>query len=184
MTTDNPARKLMQLAMPPFEQFLEHCAALRNECEKAEALNDERAKLFDEYKAALISARPEYEADIEKFISEQFTAEEIDQLITFFDGPLHKLVEKSLSLSPLVSNIGTGWTTRVLESCPDVWQMLVQDVGAWQDKNTPKGSKVMLPSLPGGWNPVEKPAEELVLPDASAEEAELAKMRDEAPPAA
>ena len=103
-----------------------------------------------------------------------------------------KLVERMLSMSATVNNLGTAWNTKVLERCPETWQMLVQNVGKWQEKNTPEGTGVELPSTPGeeGWRAVDVPHQAVdvsgdgwVPVDTSAEEAELARMK-EAPDAA
>lgn len=145
---NNAVDQLMHLAMPSFEHFLEHSMALKTECEKAGALTTENAALFDKYRQALLDARGEYDAAIAKFIGEQFTSEEVDLLVTFYGSPTRAAVEKALGLSPLVNNIGTAWTTRVLESCPDVWKMIMDSVANWQRKNQPEDAALHVPDAP------------------------------------
>jgi len=179
--SDTDIEALMTLSMPPFENFLAHCAALKEECDKAGELNNERARLFDEYRDALLAARGEYEDLIKKIIREQLDADTVKMLVSFYSGPMHKAVERAIGLGPVVNNIGTVWTTKVLERCPDTWKMLVSNVGAWQQKNTPEGFETILPDGPpgtDGWKPVAVPTEaEEFVPPAPEEEAELARMR-------
>lgn len=151
MTANNDhALDLMHLSMPTFEKFLEHATELRSECDKAGAMTPERAMLFDQYRDALIGARKEYEDLIAAFICDKFTDDEIDALIGFYSGPLHKTVEKALGLGAVVNNIGTAWQTKVLERCPDTWKMLMENIGEWQEKNTPSNSEVIIPDAPPG----------------------------------
>lgn len=176
---------LMAASMPPFEKFLEHATALKGECEKANALTAERAANFDQYSAALLADRENYEDHVANIICENFTAEEVDLLIAFYASPTCKAVEKALGLGAVISNLGTQWQTQVLERCPNTWQMLMADAGEWQAKNTPEGSEVIVADVPpsaSNWKRVEfaseaaKPAEEYV-PNAPTEEAELERMR-------
>ncbi len=177
--TKDAALQLMQLSMPPFDNFLAHCASLKAECEKANALTPERAALFDLYRDALLAARTEYEDAIAEVICTQFTAEETVLLITFYTGPMHKVVEKALGLGVTVSNIGTEWQTKILERCPDVWKMLIENVAEWQDKNTPEGWETVTPDSPGndGWHKFEGKSAEEFVPPAPEEEEELVRMQ-------
>lgn len=181
--TITEARELMRLSMPPFEQFLEHCAELKAECEKANDLTPEKATLFDQYRDALIAARGDYEDQIAGVICEHFAAEEVSALIDFYTGPVFKIVEKALGLGAIVANIGTTWRTKVLEQCPDVWKMLIENVAQWQARNLPEGSTVKTPASPNeaeGWARLDdqpQPAEEFI-PVAPEEEAELERMRN------
>lgn len=159
------ALALMQLAMPSFEKFLEHSTVLKNECEKAEALTPERAKLFDQYTNALNQARVEYEDTVMKLICEQFSTDEINILIDFYTTSVHLIVEKALGFSTIIHNIGVAWRTRVFERCPDVWKMLMENVGEWQRKNTPENCEVILPDAPpnhgrDGWKLVSVPSDD------------------------
>lgn len=183
--TRDQAFELMKISMPPFEMFLEHCAALKSECETAGDLSDEKAALFDQYRDALVHARDEYESSIARLICEQFTADEVSALIDFYKSPVFKVVEKALALGPVVANVGVAWRTKVLESCPDTWKMLIENVAAWQEKNLPEGSRVATPNKPGeipgadGWERIDdqpQAAEEFI-PVAAEEEAELERMR-------
>lgn len=159
--TPAKALELMRASMPPFEAFLEHATTLKGECEKAGELTPERAALFDIYKEALATARGDYENSIADLICENFFADEVDLLITCYTGPMHKALEKALGLAPTVNNLGTLWQTKVLESCPDVWKMLMDNVGLWQRKNTPEAWDVTTadvpPSADTGWKKVEPP---------------------------
>ncbi len=170
--TKEKAFELMKLAMPPFAQFLEHGNALKGECEKAGELTPERAALFQQYANALEAGRASYEDEIAKFICEQATAEEVDTLIAFFASPAHRVVEKFLTLGTTVNAIGTAWQTKVLESCPDTWQMIVEQVGLWQEKNTPETCEVTIPESPDAMRAAieeRKQAEEFDTSDAKAE---------------
>ncbi len=183
--TVTAAKSLMSASMPPFEKFLEHATALKGECEKAGALTPERAANFDAYTAALLADRDEYENRVAATICEHFTAEEVDLLIAFYASPAHKAVEKALGLGPIINNLGTQWQTETLERCPDAWQMLMNDAGTWQAKNSPEGSEVIVADVPpsaSAWKKVDlspggaKVAEEFV-PSAPTEEAELERLR-------
>ena len=185
-TTTRPSKDkallLMSSSMPPFEKFLEHCSALQEECEKAGALTPERTDLFAQYREALIAARAEYEDLIANFVCDNFSDDEIALLVAFYDSPTHKVVEKALGLSADINNIGTAWQTKVLERCPEVWKMLMDNVGEWQEKNMPKDTEISIPDAPparDGWKRVEPApmaAEEFV-PSAAVEEAELERLR-------
>lgn len=182
-------KSLMQISMPPFEKFLEHTMVLRHECEKAGKLTPERAAKFNQYEAALLGARGEYEDQIADLICDNFTAEEVDALLVFFNGPAFVALQKSQNLAAVVMNIGTVWRTRVNERCPDFWSMIMHDAGEWQQINSPEGSEVIVADVPpsaSGWKKIEmtpgsaKVAEEFV-PGAPEEEAELERMRDTTP---
>ncbi|MES2179857.1 MAG: hypothetical protein V4550_18495 [Gemmatimonadota bacterium] len=144
--------------------------------------------MFDEYEKALLVGQSDYENQIADLICAELDADEVESLIEFFNGPAFKALTKSQALGGRVAEIGSNWQTRVLESCPDTWQMLVEHVGAWQEKNSPEGSTTILPESPNGngWKRVSdigKPAEELVM-DTATEEAEMAAMRSDPPEAA
>lgn len=186
MSTETKARvlDLMHMSMPSFETFLEHTTTLKSECEKAGAMTPEREVLFTQYREALVAARGEYDDVIATFIGEHFATDEIETLIAFYSSPTFKVVEKALGLGATINNLSTAWQTKVLERCPDVWKMLVENIGEWQKVNTPEDSEVTIPDAPpsnGGWKRIDLksvPAEEYI-PTASAEEAELAKMQSD-----
>lgn len=146
--TKEQALELMKLSMPPFEQFLEHCSALKSECEKAGALTPERIALFDQYKDALLAQRSTYEDAIAELICQSMTTEEVQLLHTFFTGPMFQALQKAQDLGGQVADIGMTWQTQTLESCKETWQMIVENVGEWQMKNMP-GTQVNLPDAPG-----------------------------------
>lgn len=185
---DSPSRelitKLMDLAMPPFEQFVAHVANLKNECDKAGELTEENRRLFEEYEQALLSGRGEYENTIAKLVSENFTAEEVAVAKLFFESPFAKVMNKFFAFGAEVSNASTAWTTKVLESCPDTWKMLMENVGKWQRKNTPESWETKIPESPpgsDGWSEVAAapaPAEELSVGNLAEEEAEIARLRE------
>jgi hypothetical protein len=172
MTTERPTKvkslALMQLAMPPFENFLEHGDALRGEAEKAGVLTDDKAALFDEYRNALLTSRSEYEDQISALICEQFSEEEVDLLISFYSGPMSKVVDKAFQLASVVDGIGTAWRTKVLERCPDTWKMMMEGVGEWSKKNMPESWDVNIPDSPQSPfvpSAESMPAEELINTD-------------------
>ena len=186
--TRGQAHELMRQSMPPFERFLEHCTALKSECEKAGELTAERAALFDAYRDQLIARRSVYEERVADNICQHFTGDEVDLLTSFYGSAMHRAVEKALGLSTVINNLGTLWQTEVLESCPDTWKMIMDNVGEWQRKNTPEDCDVVTPEAPpdrGAWRRVNlhvvgaaKPDEEYV-PAAPQEEAELARLQQE-----
>lgn len=182
--TKTAARRLMSLSMPPFAQFLDHTAVLRDECEKAGDLTPENAAAFDEWRNAMLAAREEYESAIENVIVENFSLDEVRALIEFFEGPAFALLQKSQSLGGTVAEIATEWRTRVLERCPAAHALLLGKAVEWQEKNQPANwrtvSKEQMSSE--NWKSVDAPRQaEEFSPHLSEEEREIENIRNSAP---
>lgn len=145
----NKIKRLMSHNMPPFATFVAHNMKLREECEKAGRLTEERAALFAAYEKVLKESEDEYHASVEEFIATRFSTQEIDDLVTFYEGPLHALLSKMLALGPEVHDIGMQWATRCLERCPETWQMFMDNINEWQRANLPEDVGVVSGRQPG-----------------------------------